>query len=79
MSMQELYGLLPNYDQLGELAQQAQEINSYAAQGQITAEEQRALLEDLVRTQLIIDEANWHEQKLFFNQVIDVLMKMPIP
>lgn len=79
MSMQELYGLLPNYDQLGELAQRAQDINSYAAQGQITAEEQRALLEDLVRTQLIIDEANWHEQKLFFNQVIDVLMKMPIP
>lgn len=79
MSVEQLYGLMPHYDRIEELAQRAAEINAYAARGEITAEEHQALLEDLVRTQMIIDEANWHEKKLFFDQVVAALSHVPLP
>lgn len=79
MSYENLYGLLPNYAGLANLAAAAQEINAAAASGQITVEEQMALLEDLVRSHAIISEAQAHEQKLFANQVISVLASLPLP
>ena len=79
MSYENLYGLLPGYAGLANLAGAAQEINAAAASGQITSEEQIALLEDLVRSHAIIAEAQTHEQKLFADQVISVLAKLPLP
>lgn len=79
MSMQDLYGLLPNHHDLSGLAAQAQAINAAVAQGQITYEEHQALMEDLVRTQVIQNEAQTHEQKLFADQVISVLSNLPLP
>ena len=79
MSYETLYGMLPEYAGIADLTARAQEINDYAQQGQITTEEQAALLEDLVRTQVIVDEAQFHEQKLFADQLIKVLASLPMP
>lgn len=79
MSYETLYGMLPGYAGIADLSARAQEINAYAQQGQITSEEQAALLEDLVRTQVIVDEAQYHEQKLFTDQLIKVLASLPLP
>jgi hypothetical protein len=79
MSYETLYGLLPQYEGVGDLAAKAQEINSYAGRGEISVEEQFSLLQDLVHTQLIIDEAQSHEQKLFVDQLVKVLANLPMP
>lgn len=79
MSFENLYGLLPNYAGIHDLAAQAQAINAAAAQGQITYEEHQALLEDLVHTQGIVSEAHTHEQKLFADKLITVLSSLPLP
>jgi hypothetical protein len=79
MSYDTLYGMLPGYAGIANLAARAQEINQALAQEQIASDEHAALLEDLVRTQVIIDEAQYHEQKLFANQLIKVLASLPMP
>lgn len=79
MSFDTLCGLLPNYGGIHDLAAQAQAINAAAAQGQITYEEHQALLEDLVRTQVIMGEAQSHEQRLFADQVLKALASLPLP
>jgi transcription elongation GreA/GreB family factor len=79
MSYETLYGMLPGYAGIANLASRAQEINQALAQEQIAPEEHAALLEDLVRTQVIVDEAQYHEQKLFANQLIKVLASLPMP
>jgi hypothetical protein len=79
MSYETLYGMLPGYAGIANLASRAQEINQALAQEQIAPDEHQALLEDLVRTQVIVDEAQYHEQKLFANQLIKVLASLPMP
>lgn len=79
MTMENLYGLLPNHNDLSGLAAQAQAINAAAAGSEITAEEHQALLEDLVRTQVIQGEAQTHEHKLFADQVVAILSRLPLP
>jgi hypothetical protein len=79
MSYDTLYGMLPGYAGIANLAARAQEINQALAQEQIAPDEHAALLEDLVRTQVIVDEAQYHEQKLFANQLIKVLASLPVP
>ena len=79
MSYDTLYGMLPGYAGIANLTARAQEINQALAQEQISPEEHAALLEDLVRTQVIVDEAQYHEQKLFANQLIKVLASLPMP
>lgn len=79
MSMENLYGILPNHQDLAGLAAQAQAINAAAAQGDISGEEHHALLQDLVRTQVIQGEAQTHEHKLFADQVVAVLSRLPLP
>lgn len=79
MSYETLYGMLPAYVGIAELTERAQEINQAFVQGQLTTEEQTALLEDLVRTQILVDEAQYHEQKLFADQLIKVLASLPMP
>ena len=79
MSYETLYGMLPGYAGIANLAARAQEINQALAQEQIVPDEHTALLEDLVRTQVIVDEAQYHEQKLFANQLIKVLASLPMP
>jgi hypothetical protein len=79
MSYETLYGMLPGYAGIADLTARAQEINLALAQEQITPDEQASLLEDLVRTQVIVDEAQYHEQKLFANQLIKVLASLPMP
>ena len=65
MSYETLYGMLPGYVGIANLAERAQEINLAFAQGQIASDEQAALLEDLVRTQVIVDEAqNMNDMEL---------------
>jgi hypothetical protein len=79
MSYDTLYGMLPGYAGIADLATRAQEINQALAQEQIAPDEHTALLEDLVRTQVIIDEAQYHEQKLFADQLIKALASLPLP
>lgn len=79
MSYETLYGLLPQYEGIANLAATAQEINGCATRGEISAEEQYSLLQDLVHTQLIIDEAQRHEQKLFIDQLVKALASLPMP
>jgi hypothetical protein len=79
MSYETLYGMLPGYASIANLTARAQEINLALAQEQIAPDEHQALLEDLVRTQVIVDEAQYHEQKLFADQLIKVLSSLPMP
>jgi hypothetical protein len=79
MSYETLYGMLPGYAGIADLAARAQEINQALALEQIAPDEHQALLDDLVRTQVIIDEAQYHEQKLFADQLIKVLASLPMP
>jgi len=79
MSYETLYGMLPGYAGIADLTARAQEINQALAQEQIAPGEHAALLEDLVRTQVIVDEAQYHEQKLFADQLIKVLASLPMP
>lgn len=79
MSHETLYGMLPGYAGIANLAARAQEINQALALEQIAPDEHQALLDDLVRTQVIIDEAQYHEQKLFADQLIKVLASLPLP
>ena len=79
MSWNDLYGMLPQYEGVADLGARAQEINQAAAQGEISAEEQYALLQDLVYGHVVIDEAQRHEHKMFVDQLIVVLSKLPLP
>lgn len=79
MITQALHELLPNYNGIADLATRASEINQALAQQQIAPDEHRALLDDLVQTQLILNVANEQEKRIFFDQVIDVLMSIPLP
>ncbi len=79
MSWNDLYGMLPQYEGIADVGARAQEINAAAAQGQISPEEQHALLQDLVYAYVVIDEAQRHEHKMFIDQLVQVLSKLPLP
>lgn len=79
MSLENLYGLLGNYEGIGNLAQQAQQINQAFAQGQIAPEEHAELLADLIRTHNIIVSAEHNEQAMFADKLIKVLSSLPLP
>lgn len=79
MSWDNLYGMLPQYEGVANLGARAQEINQALAQEQITPEEHEALLRDLVHAYVVIDEAQRHEHKMFVDQLIVVLGKLPLP
>lgn len=79
MSWNDLYGMLPQYEGVADLGARAQEINAAAAVGDISAEEQQALLKDLVYAYVVIDEAQRHEHKMFVDQLVVVLSKVPLP
>lgn len=79
MITEQLQQLLPGYEGIANLAERASEINQALAQGQITPEEHHALIDDLARTELILNLANEQEKRIFFDQVIDVLKMIPLP
>lgn len=79
MSWDNLYGMLPQYEGVADLGTRAQEINQAAARGEISPEEHYALLQDLVHAYVVIDEAQRHEHKMFVDQLVNVLSKLPLP
>ena len=79
MSLETLYGLLPQYEGVVHLAHSAVEINSALAHGDITQDERDALLVDLANTHGIVLAAEEQNQRLFAEQVLRALASLPIP
>jgi polyhydroxyalkanoate synthesis regulator phasin len=77
--MSVLKNILPNHSDPAGLDQRAAEINAFLASGNISTEEHRQLLEDLVRTAVIAREANQQNQKILLDQCVKALSMIPIP
>lgn len=76
---QQINEILGHADLSNFLAEQTEAINNAYATQQISAEERESLLEDLVRTNVIIQGASDQDIRVFLDRVLTVLKSAPLP
>lgn len=76
---QQINEILGHEDLSNFLSEQTAAINNAYATQQISDEERAALLEDLVRTNIVIQGASDQDVQIFLTRVLDVLKSAPIP
>lgn len=76
---QQINEILGHTDLSNFLAEQTQAINNAYTTQQISADERDALLEDLVRTNVVIQGASDQDIRVFLDRVLTVLKSVPLP